>query len=166
MNPAQSLQLNDIIAPPAIGFWPPAPGWWLLALLILLLPVLIWLLLRWRRHRRQQREPFSQGLSRLQALQAQQPALSSALCASINEALKIYCRQRYPQALALSGDDWRRFLRQHSAVFSQEQEQLLAHGPYRPDDQLQGNSAQLLQAARQWLQQCERQYRPGAAHDA
>ena len=23
-------QLQPLIAPPAIGLWPPAPGWWLL----------------------------------------------------------------------------------------------------------------------------------------
>ena len=32
-------QLQPLIAPPAVGFWPPAPGWWLLLLVI---PLLGW----------------------------------------------------------------------------------------------------------------------------
>ena len=37
MNPLDQLQ--PLIAPPAIHWWPPAPGWWLLALLG---PLLAW----------------------------------------------------------------------------------------------------------------------------
>ena len=45
MNPQDPLsQLKDIHLPAAGGFWPPAPGWWLLTLLALLLIVaLVWL---------------------------------------------------------------------------------------------------------------------------
>lgn len=32
-------QLQPLITPPAIGFWPPAPGWWLL---LIMLPALGW----------------------------------------------------------------------------------------------------------------------------
>ena len=43
-------QLKDIHLPPAITWWPPAPGWWLLAALIV---GLLWWVLRFalRRHR-------------------------------------------------------------------------------------------------------------------
>jgi hypothetical protein len=30
----QQLQLRDIHLPEAIGWWPPAPGWWILAILV------------------------------------------------------------------------------------------------------------------------------------
>ncbi len=40
-------QLQPLISPPVQGFWPPAPGWWLLALLMPLLGVGLWYLRRW-----------------------------------------------------------------------------------------------------------------------
>jgi hypothetical protein len=35
MNPDPLAQLRDIHLPEPVGWWPPAPGWWLLALLVL-----------------------------------------------------------------------------------------------------------------------------------
>ena len=43
-------QLRDIHLPDTGGFWPPAPGWWLLALLSL--TALALAVLWWRRHLR------------------------------------------------------------------------------------------------------------------
>lgn len=40
-------QLQPLMAPPAIGFWPPAPGWWLLLVLLPLLGFGLWRLKRW-----------------------------------------------------------------------------------------------------------------------
>ncbi|MCT5879566.1 DUF4381 domain-containing protein [Pseudomonas aeruginosa] len=45
MNPLDRLE--PLIAPLPVGWWPPAPGWWLLAAL---LPLLGWGLWRLRRH--------------------------------------------------------------------------------------------------------------------
>ena len=54
-------QLQPLIAPPVIGFWPPAPGWWLLLLIIPLAGWGLWWLRRFlpakrplaQRHQRQ-----------------------------------------------------------------------------------------------------------------
>src|SRR5476649_123345 len=45
-------QLQPLIAPPAIGFWPPAPGWWLLLLVIPLFGWGLWSLRRFLPKRR------------------------------------------------------------------------------------------------------------------
>ena len=52
MNDAGSLQnLNDIVLPVPVPWWPPAPGWYILA--AMLLTLLVVLALRgWRRWRR------------------------------------------------------------------------------------------------------------------
>ncbi|CBL46627.1 Conserved hypothetical protein [gamma proteobacterium HdN1] len=47
-----TLELRDIHLPESISWWPPAPGWWSLMVLVsLLLGVLVWQLLRYRRQR-------------------------------------------------------------------------------------------------------------------
>lgn len=59
MNPLD--QLEPLIAPDAVPWWPPAPGWWVLAAL---LPLLLWGLwrLRHRLPRRQRGERAEQPL--------------------------------------------------------------------------------------------------------
>ena len=48
----ESLPLRDIHLPAAISWWPPAPGWWLLALLTVLLSWFVrHFLVRWRARR-------------------------------------------------------------------------------------------------------------------
>ena len=47
---AATLQLRDIHLPGDAPFWPPAPGWWLLALLIVAL--IVWGVVRAMRHYR------------------------------------------------------------------------------------------------------------------
>jgi hypothetical protein len=56
LDPAQ-LPLRDIHLPDAIAWWPPAPGWWLLAgLAVAAIVVLALKLWRGRRHRAARRE--------------------------------------------------------------------------------------------------------------
>lgn len=112
-NAANALQqLRDIHLPVSEGWWPPAPGWWLLAaagLLCLVLAVRGWQ--RW-----QQRNRRWQTVQReLEALRAQ-PKNSAAWFSQLNALLKRVARDIYPlqSIAALSGDDWVAFL-QHSS---------------------------------------------------
>ena len=65
MNP-EELPLRDIHLPAPVGWWPPAPGWWLLA--GLMLAVIIWLFWRWQQQRRSE-QGLELALSELERLQ-------------------------------------------------------------------------------------------------
>ncbi|MFT5503262.1 MAG: hypothetical protein ACI8XC_000972 [Gammaproteobacteria bacterium] len=52
----QDLPLRSIHDPSAVVWWPPAPGWWILAFFLILAGILIYLLVRFYRHRRLRRE--------------------------------------------------------------------------------------------------------------
>ncbi len=145
MNPA--LPLDDIILPPAVSAWPPAPGWWVLALLgVVALAVALTALWRWWRYRQQLQQARRALQQRCQGLQ------DSDLCRTINEWLKINARARYPQAPALHGSDWVAFLNQSAGqpLFSGEQAQALAEGPYQPG--IHADADALCALAYIWLQ--------------
>jgi hypothetical protein len=112
---AKLAGLHDIIEPPAIGLWPPAPGWFLVAALVLLLGLrMVQALWRhWRRNR--YRRTALRSLRALEArLDAQTPQQN------LNDALLILhaCALAMPGTPFLAGPDdakdreaWLAFLR-------------------------------------------------------
>ncbi|WP_430462684.1 DUF4381 domain-containing protein [Thalassolituus sp. LLYu03] len=157
MNPqtsaAPSLNLNDIILPDPVGVWPPAPGWWLLLALLILLPLVAFWLTRVYRARRARKQPKVDCQTQLAQLLGQETALTPTLCARTNEALKLYCRVCYPQALALHGDAWAEFLTARAGVLTAGQLHALAAGPYLP--QVEGSAHELLTNLTLWLNSAE-----------
>jgi hypothetical protein len=108
--------LRDIHLPPPPSVWPPAPGWWLLAVLALGLFVFaIWRLLRARaratRHRRL-----------LAELDALKPAAVDAVTtpvylSALSAFLRRVARAIDANAAVLQGEDWIRFLDRHGDGF-------------------------------------------------
>jgi hypothetical protein len=105
-------QLRDIHLPVEPSWWPPAPGWWLLALLITI--ALVWTTGRvaaWHRGRAPYRA------ARLLEQQAYQRYLHGAMSAheyahesnAILKRLLVHVRHT-PGAAAASGDEWDAFL--------------------------------------------------------
>lgn len=151
MNPEDSAQLlsqlRDIHAAPEAPFWPPAPGWWVLAVLVLL--ALGWLgrlaLETWRERRR--RRVLLERLATLRARHdpAREP---QRWLAAVNRLLKVTALRARPEDRPgpLAGEAWTGFLVENGAPGPLA---VLASGPYEPDPDFDADA--LEQAAREWI---------------
>ena len=107
--PEELLQrMRDIHYPEAPGWFPPAPGWWFLLLLLLL--AIGYVLYRWRK-RHAQRAPYAEALRLLEeaTVQLNNSQLDSReyldLCNQLLKRLLVHINHN-PAAAAASGEGW------------------------------------------------------------
>ena len=133
MNP-EDLPLRDLHLPDAIGWWPLAPGWWVLLALLLAAAVLgarAW----YRRYRRQAARRLALAeLARLERAYAEHrdPArLAVALSILLRRAMLAYAPR--PEVAGLTGSAWLEWLDRglERRPFSQGPGRPLAALPYR-----------------------------------
>jgi len=149
----QALQLKDIHLPDSPGFWPLAPGWWIL--LALCLFFIIWLLLKLKQKAKQRKHR--------QRIFSQYKALEEKLLdkpdneniAAINTFLRQLAVNKYPRSdiASLTGTKWLAFLDQsgNTTKFSKGVGQILIEAPYqvkRPQDFKVADFTQLI---RKWI---------------
>lgn len=160
MNPLD--QLEPLLIPDAVGWWPPAPGWWLLALL---LPVLLWgarrLLERLPKLRRkpaseQPLDPLREAaLQELQHLsKPYDGAPAGPWLQQINGLLKRLCRERYPDSHShtLSSRAWLAFLDNRCPAAGLTRWMILVEGAYKPQCNLDDKAIEdLNQAVAIWI---------------
>lgn len=139
MNPLDQLQ--PLIAPPAIHWWPPAPGWWLLAMITPLLVWGLWRLLRKLPKKRKQGrdelplDPLRQAaLAELAALSKPYDQPAGPWLQQLNALLKRLCRSHYPQSNChiLNGRAWLAFLDGRCPAAGLTRWMVLVEGAYRP----------------------------------
>ena len=126
MTPA--LQLRDVHEGTAPAWWPPAPGWGLVLLLVMAIAGL----LAWRRRRVRQREA---AILRLFDQAVAEAGTPSRQVAAMSELLRRAARRKHAQADALVGEDWLHFLDEglQEPVFSSGVGALLRDGAFRAD---------------------------------
>ncbi len=147
MPPDPLAQLREVHLPPPVAFWPPAPGWWILAGLGLLLGGLL-LRSAWRWWKRG--APRRAALAELKALSTQNLSAQEQLQAT-SQLLRRLARLQGAGAEALSGAAWLQYLDQQSRgnLFTQGPGKRLAEEPYqRTVDEPVGP---VVDAARAWI---------------
>jgi len=155
VNPQDPLaNLRPLREPDLIGWWPLAPGWWLLsAMLLLCLVGLVYFLVKRYRANAYRR----QGLAQLQTLRQQYLAKhdSSAYVTQTNALLKSVALCSYPrhEVAASNGEQWLTFL--NSRMNNAEQFQAgFVTAAYRkvcPDMDME----QMHRAAQMWIKRHE-----------
>lgn len=139
---ARLEKLRDIRLPEAVGWWPPAPGWWALLVLALLAVGggLVW---NFRRRRRAR----SLALRELERLDAGADPLVFATGLSV--LLRRVALTRDPAAGTLQGADWSGFLsaRGMEAALAAH----LASAPYAANLTAVPAPEALRRAARRWI---------------
>lgn len=160
MNPLDALQ--PLIAPAPVGFWPPAPGWWALLLLLPLLGWRLWRLRHWRPRKaalpraEQPLDPIRiAALAELAALpKPYDGAPAGAWLQQINALLKRLCRNHYPDSHShtLNGRKWLAFLDNRCPAAGLTRWMVLVEGAYRPECKLDDKAiAGLNQAVDTWI---------------
>lgn len=140
------LPLRDIHLPAAIGYWPFAPGWWLLLGLLVLLIVVAFFAWRFWHGRRLRRLV----LARLEDLaKLPETQLAAALSYLLRQAA-INCFPRQDCA-GLNGQLWLEFLDRPfgDRPFTNGVGRCLLDAPYRADAQIDGEA--LIDLCHRWL---------------
>lgn len=145
---------HDIIEPAPIGWWPLAPGWWLvMALLLITLGIAV----RWYWRRQRALAPLRQATRELQHIrtQWQQQQDARASTAALSALLKRVARHYYPhdEVAALTGARWQDFLiRTGAGAFNADSAAALSRFYQQRDATAAAELTPTLIAADDWLQ--------------
>ena len=144
-------RLRDIHLPDPVPFWPPAPGWFLLAGAVVLV-LLIAGVLEWRR-----RQTLAyRVLQSFQALSRDPEADTLALGAAAAVLMRrvLLSRQAHAPAAAYTGAAWAAFLADGPKGLPPDISRFLALAPYLPPgapEAAQIDRAALVAAVRRWI---------------
>ncbi len=129
-------ELRDIHMPAPIEVWPPAPGWWLLAIIAALavLAGLFWLYRRWRSNRYRR-----EALAELRTLMSawQEHGDDHRYLTELQALLKRTALTSFPreEVASLTGEAWVAFLDHSTGTheFSMGDAEVLIDGNYNPN---------------------------------
>lgn len=134
-DPTSLDRLHDIVAPPPVPWWPPAPGWYAVATIILVLSLILILrsFIHWQRNR-YRREALAEFARQEEFLH--DPFRRATALATLAELLKRVALTAFPrdQVAALTGRAWFDFLDRtgSTTMFASDFGPILARATYDP----------------------------------
>lgn len=154
MNPQDPLaQLRDIHLPTAVSWWPPAPGWWIVLLLITV-AIATAAYMGWRRWQAQAYRRAARAELQAAVSAWRETADDQELLLQVNRLLKRTALAAFPGAGAepLSTQAWAMFLDQrwpagHSSRFADTEVLSLIYLENTESQQLE----QLIELSQQWI---------------
>jgi uncharacterized protein DUF4381 len=148
-----TLALRDIHLPSSVSWWPLAPGWWILILVIIITSLsIIFLIRRHRRHRASAVYLAKQELERIKEnYKSQQDKL--ILVKELSELIRRVSISVFKRsdAASLTGQQWLEFLDQENIEkpFSQGTGRILIEAPYQASPEF--DSDELIALITSWL---------------
>ncbi len=152
MNADPLAALRPLHLPEAVGWWPPAPLWWVLAVICLLAVCLIGrALLRQARRNRYRRAARRELAAALQEAIATGDSRTFVMSASSILRRAALCRYPRAEIAPLHGKEWLQFLDRSGRLtgFSEGPGQALGLAAYGPAAQCEPAALETL--CRQWL---------------
>ena len=152
------LKLQDIHLPDSPGFWPLAPGWWVLLMVLLLIG--IWLLLKFlqRARQRKKQQQILDEYTRLETKLLEHP--DNEAIARINTFLRQLAISQYPRTdiASLTGRKWLRFLDLSGDTqdFSKGAGRILIDAPYQSAKLQNFNCDEFTSLIRQWIKKMQK----------
>lgn len=147
------IDLEPIVTPEAVAFWPPQPGWYVVIILLLILLYFAANKIVQKRRRNAYRK---RALIELKNLSNR--SFSKNLVPELNALLKVTALHGYPrnEVASLTGSKWLRFLEttEPKVKFSKAPGIILAEASFIPTDQLQLNKEQwneLIGMSQDWI---------------
>jgi hypothetical protein len=155
-DPGSLDNFHDIIVPPPVPFWPPAPGWYGVAAVLaagLIHALWCW----WRRWRANAYRRAALAELTLIGKASQAEPITGNPVAEMQTLLKRCALAAYPREIVagLSGAAWSAFLDDRLAsdnhVFRDRLGAILARGSYQQSPTSVDDSAAVLSACRHWI---------------
>jgi len=153
------LELKDIHLPDSILWWPPAPGWWVLGVVLIIFLFLMLLLLpklwRWLRYKPVRSLSLKEFYLIKQSHQQQTDQKQTLQAITTLLRRTVMSKSGRIGHAGVVGDDWINQLNQMSQkdCFTQAQGELLKHGRYQPaiEGQNKADIDSLLQSCENWI---------------
>ena len=150
--------LRDIHLPADPSWWPPAPGWWLLAVVLVVSIIVVSRIVSARLRTRRWRQRVVAEMDPIAARHAEAPD-DARLAAELSVLLRRAANVLDPPSAALRGEAWLRFLdaRVGGDDFERGSGRALLDAPWQKSAHL--DAPVLIRLVRRWLEQAFAQER-------